>query len=386
MFTYWKGYEVDGSSTTYNIVVPQRKLVTEVISYFINLNIIDRKAKIRLSYKENSDIAILKNKKHSGYINEEFKAEEVDRLCDLLEKPTLKNFSISTECVHPDKLYHELRKELYNLSKSRPGAEDREYHYTDPTASDLSFDPALGVTMGISFYDEEEPIKDYEAKGLIFNGEALVNNLRNPHFTINFDCGPSFIYEYAAYIVSKLAERFPEIGIDGGIDCAGGFINGCTYSCSLYAYERITLTTENIAEAINYLIKDLNIEPQKRTGYYGYDSVSSNRLYLYNAYDIDKTNDVHLRADKKIIKKILSGKKELTPQQYEAFAKRAAAIGMVKSIDFMHYCVCQFKVEEQYGTLTCLRENNRVWLQLRVAPERREQFVKRLKAGGFDIR
>jgi hypothetical protein len=375
---------VDGSSTTYNIVVPQRKLVAEVVRYFLNLKIINRNSEIRVSYREKSGKAVIK--RQEKYVEEEFKADDIDKLCTVLESPTLGEVNISTECVHPDKLYHELRKELYGLSKTRPGAEDREYHYSDPTVSILNYGPALWVSMGIYFKEEVEPIKDYEAEGLIFNEEALINNLRGTHFTINFDCGPGFIYEYAAYIVTKLAERFPEIGIDGGIDCAGGFVDGCTYASNLYSYEKITLTTENIADAITYILKEFNIAPQRRAGRYGYDLETCSNLYLYNLHNIYDANDDYLSGVMKIIKKMLGSKVELTPQQYEAFVRRVAVVGIVDSIDFMHNCACCCKVNEEDVILTCVRENGRVRLQFRVEPELREGFVKRLKAGGFDIR
>ena len=71
--------------------------------------------------------------------------------------------------------------------------------------------------------------------------------------------------------MSKTAERFPEVGIDGGIDCAGGFVDGCTYSCNLYGFERITLATENIAQTIKQILEKLEIKPMRRSGRYGWN-------------------------------------------------------------------------------------------------------------------
>lgn len=34
MFQYTQGYEVDGSSTSYNVVVAERQLIAEVLRYF----------------------------------------------------------------------------------------------------------------------------------------------------------------------------------------------------------------------------------------------------------------------------------------------------------------------------------------------------------------
>ena len=89
---------------------------------------------------------------------------------------------------------------------------------------------------------------------LIFNEKAFEKNVRSKqtaHYGIT--CGPTFIYEYAAYIMKRLAERFPELGIDGGRDCQGGFTDGCTYSVNLYDYERFTFQTTEIAALLHRL-------------------------------------------------------------------------------------------------------------------------------------
>jgi hypothetical protein len=384
LFTYWSGYEVDGSSTTYNIVVPERRLVEEIIRYFLSLKVIDRSADIELTYSEGSSKSSILSRNTGNFVNDNYKHEDIDKLCTILERPGLKTFFISTTSIHPDMMYHEVRKELYNLSKTRPGAEDRVYNYTDLTVSTLYYGAELGVSMEVSFSEEESLVEGYEAEGLIFNKEELINNMSSPHFTLGFSCGPGFIYEYAAYIVSKIAERFPEIGIDGGIDCAGGFVDGCTYSCSLYAYEKITLATTNIADAINNIINDMDIKLQKRSGKYGYDIVPCRGLFLFNIYNVDKADESHLSAAMKIIKGILGAKKELTPEEYETFVRKVAEVDVIDSIDFIHHCTCCFKVEESICALTCVKEKGRVLLQLRVVPELREEFVKRLKKLGYE--
>lgn len=387
MFTYWNGYEVDGSSTTYNIVVPERRLVAEVMRYFLNLKLIDRNSEISLSFSEERDSTVSSLRKPDllRHENEIYRLEDVDKLCEIIEKPSTKWFCINTSCIHPDKLYHEVRNELYDISKTRPGAEGKVYKYKNPTVSPLYYGPDLGLTFEVTFGDEEKAVEDYAPEGLIFNREALISNLKGTHFTIDFGCGPGFIFEYAAYIVSKMAERFPEIGIDGGIDCAGGFVDGCTYSSSLYAYEKIRIDTLNIGDTIKQILKNREIQLQKRTGSYGHEIVPCNNLFLFNLYNVDKSKDEHISANMKIVKGIMNGKTEYTPEEYETFVKKVAEIPIFDRIDFMHYCTCCFKKDNKFCAITCVKENDGVWLELRVTSELSYTFEKELRLIGLTL-
>lgn len=381
MFTYWRGYEIDGSSTTYNIVVPQRELLSEVLRYFINLKIIDRSSDISLSFSESQE----NSTKKVHHQNESYNVDDIDRLCEILERPSTQSFFISTQCIHPDKLYHEVRKELYNLSKIRPGAEERVYRYKNPSVSPLYFGPDLGVNFEISF-NNKQAIENYEPDGLVFNSKALVDNMSGQHFSIDFGCGPGFIFEYAAYINSKMAERFPEIGIDGGRDCAGGFTDGCTYASSLYKYERITFSSEKIAEIIkSFLDKEL-VLPQKRVGNYGNEILPCDKLFLFNLYNVDKWKSDILCKESKVIKGITSGQKEYTPDEYECFVRKVSKTEIFDRIDFMHYCTCCIKTGEDKCALTCTKENDRIWLELQVLPELRDDIEKKLRLYGISIR
>jgi len=381
LFTYWRGYEIDGSSTAYNIVVPQRELISEVLRYFISLKIIDRKSDIFLSYTEREKSASKEFECKKG----KYKHDEMEKICEILESPAVDSFFINVDCIHPDKLYHQVRNELYSISKTRPGAEDRVYNYINPTVSPFRFGPDLRVTFEFSF-EEEQAVENHEPEGLVFNREALVNNLRGRHFTITLGCGPCFIYEYAAYINSKLAERFPEIGIDGGLDCEGGFIDGCTYSCSLYEYERITLASENIAETIKILMGEGLIFPQKNVGRYGHEILPCENLFLFNLYNVDRWLDEIIGGKSKALKGILEGKKEYTPEEYECIVRKLSEVEMFDSVDFMHYCTCCVKIGDNNCALTCIMENGRVWMELRVVSEIRDDVVNKLRLHNISIK
>jgi hypothetical protein len=136
MFTYWKGYEIDGSSTTYNIVIPQQELIVEVLRYIMSLKIIDRNENINISYSETSD--------------------------KLWKKEVIKN-------------------DIYKFEESEKilRAENKVYNYKKPTISPFYYAESFDIWIGVSFYDQEKTVEDYEPEGLIFNEKALVANMNN---------------------------------------------------------------------------------------------------------------------------------------------------------------------------------------------------------------
>ncbi len=84
MFTYWRGYEIDGSSTTYNIVFPDQKMYEEVLRYFINLKIINRDDDIYLSILE-----VKGNGSNIRHTKECYKADDIDKICEFLKRPPI---------------------------------------------------------------------------------------------------------------------------------------------------------------------------------------------------------------------------------------------------------------------------------------------------------
>ncbi len=182
---------------------------------------------------------------------------------------------------------------------------------------------SIDIYLDESYEIQQQKEKiEYQPEWLIFNKEALMRNIQRRCKIIDFECGPCFIFEYAAYIMTRIAERFPEIGIDGGIDCTGGFTEGCTYLCSLYGYERIRFSEENIADIIKVLIDNNLIRLQKREGKYGYEILPCDQLFLYNLFLADTWSEDFLNEKRKAIRAIMSGKKEYMPEEDETFVKK----------------------------------------------------------------
>ena len=374
MFTYWQGYEIDGSSTAYNLFLPNRELALELFRYFLTLKIIDREAEITLSFSE-ANATLYHN--HNKCKKKNFSYDTIAKIDTFLSDPKLNYFQLSITCVHPKRLYPQVREELFQLSRTRPGAEVALLEYRNPTISPF-YQPNLEITLEIYLGKPDEVIDQYQPEGLIFNESVLIQNTNQPHFTMELICGSTFIYEYAAYINTKLIARFPEIGIDGGIDCAGGFIDGCTYAANLYDYERIILNTTEIATTIQHLLQQEVIELQKPSGKYGREFSACKNLVLYHLHNAADWNELYLEGKDKIIKGILSAKQEFTPEEYQTLVEKIATITLFNKTDFMHFTTCALKVSNRLAALSCINEAGRIWLEILIKPELREEFKHQL--------
>ncbi|TYQ17713.1 UNVERIFIED_CONTAM: hypothetical protein Cloal_0074 [Acetivibrio alkalicellulosi] len=51
----------------------------------------------------------------------------------------------------------------------------------------------------------------------------------------------------------------------------------------------------------------------------------------------------------------------------------------------MFYCTCCFKKDNKFCAITCVKENDRVWLELRVPSELRNTIEKELILIGLSI-
>lgn len=264
MFKYWQGYEIDGSDTSFNIVVPNREALREVAAFYLSLPLWDRSRGMTWD-AATSDV-------WAPHRDEELQSPfDADAVLASIESPDWGGEGyLVTGCLDPELLEGDLKREVYALSSTRPGEEEPDYRGVHPGVGLGRFYDAFNVGLifgprssvqGYYVDDEGTAIN----RGMILNAGALDENARRPdRADLSLTCGPSFIYEYAAYIVTKLVERFPEIGIDGGLDCAGGFTEGCTYSTGLYACERFLFETESVADLTERLIRGAVVRPLMR--------------------------------------------------------------------------------------------------------------------------
>jgi hypothetical protein len=230
MFIYWDGYEIDGSDTDFNIILPESIQVYEFVECFLSIPIFN-------------DVTVRKPFVYYRRNNKQFKLS-LKELKDKLLSGCYPEICIDINCQHPEQLPDELRAEIYAISERREPHEAAygkvENPCTPPVAQQYYTRGEMTVELRIQKpgANEEYQIDESENNGYVYNIEMINLPGSKPNeFLINM--GPSFYYEYAMYIVDYIRDRFPSLGIYGGLDCGGGWTDGCTYSASIYRYERV---------------------------------------------------------------------------------------------------------------------------------------------------
>jgi hypothetical protein len=230
MFLYWQGYEIDGSDTDFDLVLPENRQLAEFVECFLDMPLFAQNPAPRIRVK----------------------AREITRAqlrSDLQRGKLTEPVTIMALCRHMEELPPALQSRIYALGEGREPREEAYGKTARPGTAPVMpqglqhrGERVVRLTLGET---KSESVQQ-DLKGYTHHPECFANeNL--PFFSLNL--GPGFYYEYAIHIVEYLRERFPGLGTAGGLDCGGGWTEGCTYADSLYQYERI-------AQPVAYSVKN----------------------------------------------------------------------------------------------------------------------------------
>lgn len=224
MFLYWEGYEIDGSDTDFEIILPESRQLVEFVECFLSIPLFNHEMQPSISCMEKSGLSI-------------------QELYERLASGHFPDIHIEVDCSHPEELSAELHREIYSISQLREPHEDAFGKVENPcTAPELQTCYTRGgMTVEMTISSDKNWKRNYseewEPDGYVNNFELFLSDDNDlPLFSINI--GPGFYYEYIRYIMDYLIDHFPGLGTYGGLDCAGGWTEGCTYAASLYEYEK----------------------------------------------------------------------------------------------------------------------------------------------------
>jgi hypothetical protein len=247
MFLYWDGYEIDGSDTDFNIILPENIQYSDFIDCFLSIPIFDKSIEPEIVYRDGEyDV----NKAPASWGKERSMTFDTFKLKVLLGE--MQNFKLSINCLHIEELDENLRQEIYSFSERREPHEDAygktENPCTIPFKQDYYSTGLLTVKLilkkGYNFITCCDDDKVNEIfKGYVINVD-LLNSKGDDTPCLSINVGPIFYYEYAMYIVEYMRKRFPSVAMFGGLDCKGGRTYDCTYSSSLYEFEKFTIPVE----------------------------------------------------------------------------------------------------------------------------------------------
>ena len=230
MFLYWDGYEIDGSDTDFEIILPESVQVLEFVDCYLSMPIFCNVPKPEYLCCYNG----------SWHKNRD-KSVNLETLRSKLLANDYEVITITLNCQHLDLLSKEIQSEIYGKGASRksidilnePSEMEDDFDYTK--AENPCLEPVVqtffdrgGMTAQLSITNEN-------------NGTVLCLNV-----------GPGAYFEYTMYILDYMRERFPSVKMD----LEDGFSMSCCnfHPSSMYRYEKVIVP---VKYNLNHTLKHL---------------------------------------------------------------------------------------------------------------------------------
>jgi len=197
MLQYYQSYEIDGSDTSYDLVVPEREKCIELLKFYFKLKTIHKGKPIKIHNATGKGSKSLKN--------QTFMPENIENLWDIIRSYDLKFIALQYTYVAPNSLYPEVKRELIDMLLKHAGVKhtfvnpmfSEPYHTTDYITIDFDckpFDHRYDLACSESYY-------------------AVVSK-NTPFLNVGFDCSLGGPHELMFYGLSKIRDIFPEFEID----------------------------------------------------------------------------------------------------------------------------------------------------------------------------
>lgn len=388
MFKYYKGYEIDGSDTAYNIIIPDMKKIEEIVNYYLSLKVIHKNKKIILKFNRNSI------KKYSIH--------ELDEMWHYIYENNLKSFEIEYTYVATQNLYSEVKREIidYLLEdiKIKPKLIDPNFTSSKQSTDYITVNCFNNKSVKVNKLDDITS-SDYH------------NNIIGNHklFNINFDCSvvrgnTSVLLAY--YALRKISERFLELGINPE-NSINESLCSCCYDVLLinaknHLKEEISFKSNDLIFTINKFIDCENfrfyvspyykkLRPRKNSNEI-IPVISAIRYYdcdvmEYEVFDANKNLiDAHKTTSKnKIIAKIFKNTLFKTVEQYVDFVETLSKVKfvtneMLRELTFCYGIIKDKKRKDEfYVGLFFDKIDNDLVLKLSVPYDRRSYVINNYK-------
>ncbi|MCD7936834.1 MAG: hypothetical protein LUG98_08245 [Tannerellaceae bacterium] len=254
MFYYWDGYEIDGSDTDFDLVLPETRQRIDFVKCFLSLPLFSPDIYIDKSAYKPADKDLMARLfnwfKGSAGSETDMQKITIENALELVEQ--WPEVTLFVYCKLMEQLPDDIQEKIYSFSSSREPLESRyklnENPCTPPGRPAMNYRGDMTIQLTIfSEYWRQTKLQGYIRNPTLFESESML-----PYMTLN--CGPSFYYEYAMYIMDYMEEYFPGLAINGGLDCAGGWTEGCTYSASLYSHTKVRIpVTYSVRNILKYL-------------------------------------------------------------------------------------------------------------------------------------
>ncbi|MDR2918043.1 MAG: hypothetical protein LBV72_01580 [Tannerella sp.] len=197
MIEYWQGFEIDGSDTSYNLVVPEREKCIDLLRYYFKLKVIHKGKPVKI-YRA-------RGKGTGELVNQVFMPENMEDLWDIIRSYDLKFLELEYTYVAPNSLYPEVKRELIDMLMKQSGI---KHTFVKPM-----FPERYYIVSYISVDFDSKPSPHHYEMACSESYYAVVSK-NSPFLNVIFDCSLNGPYELMFYGLSKIKDAFPEFEID----------------------------------------------------------------------------------------------------------------------------------------------------------------------------
>jgi hypothetical protein len=153
MFLYWDGYEIDGSDTDFDIILPENVQINEFIESFLSIPIFCKK-------QEPVYNTLPARSYNRGYVDSKDRISKT-AFEERLLSGEYTSMSIMVYCLHPEQLDTELRSQIYGLSEMRKPHEEAYGKVKNPCTAPATKEAFMTVDLTIDKAQEDRDSSDF---------------------------------------------------------------------------------------------------------------------------------------------------------------------------------------------------------------------------------
>jgi hypothetical protein len=236
MLLYWDGYEIDGSDTSFDIILPENVQVSELFKCFLSAPII-------AAHPE----PVFSKQSIMLFTGCAIAPEDIISETEFYERLLSGDYTemaVTVCLLHPELLDAPLKSQIYSMSKFRTPLEGAAAYAVNPCTKPSGSTVFMDVFLTVRKTQEETAISTL-ATSASENAYSHNFSLSVPvrkgeaRFTLGIPVDSTF--EYAIYLIKRLEDNFPSIRVWGGAEHS----IGASFSNSLYACEQVQIPVKH---------------------------------------------------------------------------------------------------------------------------------------------
>ncbi|NDV66683.1 hypothetical protein [Bacteroides sp. 224] len=371
MIEYWQSYEIDGSDSSYNVVVAEREKCIELLKFYLQLKVAHRGKPIKIHRSSGKDSQIVKDMY--------FAYEHLDDLWDVIRHCNLKYLQLEYEYVASGSLYPEVKRELIDMLAHHAGV--KNHTFVNPV-----FSNSYTTTSYINISFDAKPSNDYEM--VCSENYFQIISKEHPLLVIDFDCVLNGPHELMFYGMHKMKDAFPEFEID--MHTSHELLAAYSINWDELIMEGISLESSDYAYTLKWLLSNpaITMHPDNDTIYLGrlpmgFEHFDPLVVYIdekgSNYWTKDEINDY-------LALQGIFGKRTFSIDEYLQKVYKASKAEIFSDADFESYTSFNIEVavgkdKQQHAVVKFVREKDGPKLMILIAYKYREGLERMIRLG-----